>query len=262
MKDSCFTIPNAVLFAEVEERLSRGESVTIPFAGVSMKPFLHDREDKITLSPLTRDPQRGDVLLFRCLGLHILHRVVDCEGDRLTMQGDNCLSRERIERHDVVGILTSVQRKSGRVMTAGTLRWRAESCCSVIRREVHRLMRLLFNRKMRKRLSPVYFVVLLLLMWLPMGFMGLPLNNFVFGIRLDHLLHASVYVPCAVYLMDVPRVKMWGVWLMAVMVALTTETVQYFLPYRGFDINDLVANIMGVTLGWLVVRHYRKSVAR
>ena len=32
-----------------------------------------------------------------------------------------------------------------------------------------------------------------------------------------------------------------------------TEFGQRLLPYRSFDINDLVANALGASLGWLIV---------
>lgn len=110
----------------------------------------------------------------------------------------------------------------------------------------------------------LYFPLLLILMWAPVGGLGVPLDNFVLGIRLDHLLHASVYVPCPLFLMDFAFLSRrstrlgFAVWLASALVAVTTESVQYLLPYRGFDINDLVANIFGITLGWLIVRFMKK----
>lgn len=106
-------------------------------------------------------------------------------------------------------------------------------------------------------LSVVYLVMLAALMWLPLQGLKIPMDNFVLGIRIDHLYHATVYVPCVLMLMPLCRYRWRRAWLVALLVALTTETVQWLLPYRGFDINDLIANLLGVTVGVLLVRMAR-----
>ena len=91
-------------------------------------------------------------------------------------------------------------------------------------------------------------------MWLPINGLGIRMDNFVLGIRIDHLIHASVYLPCVIMIMPFCHFRWRRAWLVALAVALTTESVQWLLPYRGFDINDLIANILGVSLGSLLVR--------
>lgn len=103
-----------------------------------------------------------------------------------------------------------------------------------------------------KRLSYVYFVVLALLMWLPLNG-AVVLDNFVFGLRADHLLHASVYLPCAVCLQllcNRPKVRTY---VCSLGIGIFTECVQYVLPYRGFDVNDMLANEIGVTVGFIAL---------
>ena len=41
--------------------------------------------------------------------------------------------------------------------------------------------------------------------------------------------------------------------LISLIFAFSLEGVQYFLPYRAFNINDLVANGVGVALGCLMI---------
>ena len=89
-------------------------------------------------------------------------------------------------------------------------------------------------------------------MWAPLNGIGIPLDNYIFGLRADHLLHASVFIPCTLFIMDVIG-KRWLVWFAAVGIGLLTEGVQWLLPYRGYDVNDLIANALGVTLGWVVI---------
>lgn len=46
-------------------------------------------------------------------------------------------------------------------------------------------------------------------------------------------------------------------WLLTgLLFASTTEGLQYFLPYRAFNINDLLANLLGVMLGFAVLILY------
>ena len=103
----------------------------------------------------------------------------------------------------------------------------------------------------KKRFNQVavgYFVALLLLMWMPVR-TGIPLDNFVFGLRLDHLLHASVYLPCAYFAGGLLNVSRRRAWLYSLLLGVLTESMQYLLPYRGFDINDMLANAVGITVG-------------
>ena len=104
--------------------------------------------------------------------------------------------------------------------------------------------------KNRRTLSLIYFAVLLLLMWLPLNGV-VALDNFVFGLRADHLLHATVYLPCFFFLQKMSAwPKSWS-YIGSLCIGVITESVQYMLPYRGFDVNDLLANVIGVTVGAL-----------
>jgi VanZ family protein len=90
----------------------------------------------------------------------------------------------------------------------------------------------------------------------------LPLNSttnttltdvFVINIRLDHLLHATLFIPWAFLYMVSFRPGKWNEKVMLIvyglLMASATEGVQYFLTYRSYNINDMIANWMGVVLG-------------
>ena len=90
----------------------------------------------------------------------------------------------------------------------------------------------------------------------------LPLNNttnttltdvFIINIRLDHLLHATLFLPWGFLYMISFRPVKWNENLMLVvyglLMAFTAEGVQYFLTYRSYNINDLLANWIGVVVG-------------
>ena len=114
----------------------------------------------------------------------------------------------------------------------------------------------------RKRIPQILFVfyciLLLLLSVLPLNGKSSPINHiFIVKIRLDYLLHAVVYLPwmSLIYFAFIQ----WGrkiltkkvvTWLIfGLCTAFFTEGVQYYLPYRSFNINDLIANFSGVLIG-------------
>lgn len=235
-------VGNEIFFAAVEERLAAGERVKITLVGTSMQPTICEG-DAVTLEPATGNPAVGDVVLFRYRGQHLLHRIVAIADGVYTTLGDNCVNTESCRREDIVARLVEVERHNP--LKHFVLRW--------------------FGHRGRKQLRPWYFGLLAILMWAPLNGLGIPLDNYIFGLRADHLLHASVFIPCALFLWDmfgfpVTGGRKWAVWATAVAVGLLTEGVQYLLPYRGFDINDLVANALGVTLGWaviLLIRRYK-----
>ena len=230
-------VDNEIFFAVVEEQLREGKPVRITLVGTSMQPTLCNG-DTLTLEPLASEPCVGDVVLFRHEGRHLLHRIVAFDGNHYTMRGDNCVSTETASRSDIVARLTSV--KHNHPLRRFALRW--------------------LGWMGRRQLRPWYFAGLAFLMWAPLNGVGIPLNNYILGLRMDHLLHASVYIPCALFLWDLFKVsrRKWYSWACAVMIGLITEGVQYLLPFRGFDINDLIANVLGVTLGWGVILMVRR----
>lgn len=231
-------VSNEIFFAAVEERLEAGERVKITLVGTSMRPTLIEG-DVLTLEPLTCDPKLGDIVLFRYQGRHILHRIVAIEDGVYTMRGDNSVTFESCRREDVVARVVEVEKNNK--LKHFVVRW--------------------LGHKGRRQLRPWYFATLAILMWAPLNGLGIPLDNYIFGLRADHLLHASVFIPCALFLWDIIGPK-WLVWLASVAVGLVTEGGQCLLPYRGYDVNDLVANAIGVTLGFVAIILFRRAVRR
>ncbi len=168
------------------------------------------------------------------------------------MQGDNNYGTETVRRQDIVARVVAVKRPDGRTVATNSTEWQRLSRRSLCRKNIKNAMICSFGRKSRRKLRPWYFVLLAILMWAPLNGVGIPLNNYILGLRADHLLHASVFIPCTLFLMDVID-RRWLVWLVAVGIGLLTEGGQWLLPYRGYDVNDLIANAIGVTMGWLVI---------
>ena len=129
-RDAMILLPNQLFFAEVEAMLSEGREVQIRMKGHSMRPLLRSERDQVVLTPCT-DPARlrpGDVVLFRCCGRHILHRIVRRDGDRLTLAGDgNYRITEQCTTRDVAGIAVRIIRASGRVVGCDSPGWQLRS---------------------------------------------------------------------------------------------------------------------------------------
>lgn len=265
-------LQNELFFDLVERHIADGLDVELTLKGVSMRPTLQPG-DVLTLSPLRSEPQVGDIVLFRQPGRHVLHRVIAVTENGYLMQGDNAIAQELARRQDVVARLVSVSSSRGS-LSVDSPQFRRRSRRGLRHRHFKCFVFKWLSRSGRIRLRPWYFVFLALLMWAPIGGLDVPLNNYVFGIRLDHLLHASAFLLCPLFMIDMPRSRKSAqtagyksasklvVWLAAVGVGLFTEAVQYLLPYRGFDVNDLIANSMGVTVGLLAIVAVRGVMRR
>jgi len=244
-------VDNQLYFALVEEQLKERPLVRLTLQGTSMMPTLREG-DVLTLGRLEADPVVGDIVLFRYPGGHRLHRIVGRKGDLYRLQGDHSQTCEEVGIEAIVALLKGVERGGKAVNFA---HGRLAAYGSTARRLAYSVL----GREGRRRLRPWYFFALAFLMWAPLNGIGIPLDNYIFGLRADHLLHASVYLPCTLFFLDLKGWRRWQVWLAAVAVGLLTEGGQYLIPWRGFDINDLVANAMGVTIGWLVVMCVRRG---
>jgi len=117
----------------------------------------------------------------------------------------------------------------------------------------------LLTTKRLRLLFGIYLFFLILLAVLPINGTTntTPTDVFIINIRLDHLLHATLFIPWAfLYLVTFRPVK-WNEKLMLVvyglLMAFATEGVQYFLTYRSYNINDMIANWMGVVVGMVVM---------
>ena len=120
----------------------------------------------------------------------------------------------------------------------------------------------------------IYLLILLLGSVLPINSGSSALNdNYTLHIRWDYLLHALVYMPLPALLVlgmpvrlsrqiDLKSGKMCLIMLiifLSVIIPVLFELVQKILPFRTFNINDLMANMAGVILGITVTLIFRRS---
>jgi glycopeptide antibiotics resistance protein len=76
------------------------------------------------------------------------------------------------------------------------------------------------------------------------------INNItILRFRGDYIVHALLFLPWAFFL-PVFHTNKW-LWLFfGLLFAAGSEGLQYFLPYRAWNVNDLLANSLGVCLGF------------
>lgn len=128
-------------------------------------------------------------------------------------------------------------------------------------------MILFHNRFVRWNLFYLYQIFLVLLAVLPInGSANSTLNHvFVVTIRLDYFLHCLVYIPLVTFAwidkkMSLSRFSIEIIlWIFGLLLfAFATEGIQYLLPYRAFNINDLLANGLGIIIGFVIIMVFVK----
>lgn len=103
-----------------------------------------------------------------------------------------------------------------------------------------------------------YIVLILLMVFLPLNTSG-ELNNMnIVTFRGDYFFHSLMFIPWAFFYSIFRHHSAW--WLLIGLVfASLCEVVQYPLPYRSWNINDLFSNVLGVVLGFIAVNLFLKK---
>lgn len=107
-------IPNEILIPKVKEVIDRGATATLRVKGHSMRIFLSNGRDLVTLVAPERENLRvGDVVLAEIQPkIYVLHRIIKRTQDQLTLMGDgNVGTTEACTINDVIGIVTLFYRK-------------------------------------------------------------------------------------------------------------------------------------------------------
>ena len=103
-----------------------------------------------------------------------------------------------------------------------------------------------------KLITWIYLLILVLGSVLPIN-SGVVLNNtYVVAVRSDYLIHALILLPLPL-LLSLSLGTSTGLWvrviLLGLLIVVFCEGIQMLLPYRTFNINDLVANGVGAFIG-------------
>lgn len=81
---------------------------------------------------------------------------------------------------------------------------------------------------------------------------------YILNFRLDYLLHVLLYLPLA-FLLDQAEIYSFKFTVIIVLLlAVMMELVQFVLPYRTFNVNDLLANIVGGVFSVLILLLIKK----
>lgn len=118
-------LSNEEFFSWVESEIADGRSVIFRVKGDSMLPLLRSGKEKVVLYPCRNgEPKKGDIILFRYKGRHLLHRIVKKENHNYLLQGDGvCTSYEECAEKDVIGIVREVCHPSGKTVLVNSLSW-------------------------------------------------------------------------------------------------------------------------------------------
>lgn len=250
-----------VLLIELKAASSEGDSLFTRYGGSGMEPLLTSGIEKINVRPVKKgfEPKLYDVLAIekdeRCLFRRFLRR----DGESFVVLGDSCRREETVDQSCVIGVLDEVKRGDGSCIMCNGDKWTKQSAKAVKKRQWINRIKNLFSGKRIRYWAIAYFAMLLLSMWMPLGKIPMP-DNLILGLRPDHLFHASIYCFCAFFLAKLccshtsrGIIANISIWTGSIAISLITEFGQKLLPYRSFDINDLIANAIGVTLGWIVL---------
>jgi len=108
-------------------------------------------------------------------------------------------------------------------------------------------------RSIIRRLAPVYIFILFVIAVIPLGSRAQFINDsYTFHIRWDYLIHVLISLP--MFLMIGFRIRNKGrYWVRVIAIALIItvllEAIQLMIPYRAFNINDLLASALGLFIG-------------
>ncbi len=97
----------------IEEQLQKEGYYVSTTVGVSMKPMLRNRHDRVILRPVAPDERlkKYDLPLYRRPdGKYILHRIIDVAEDHYIIRGDNTYQKERVPFSWVIGVVTEFYR--------------------------------------------------------------------------------------------------------------------------------------------------------
>lgn len=119
---------NDQLLPEVIRLLEEGHTVTLPLRGFSMRPFLEDGRDKALLK-LPEAISVGDAVLAEIAPKrYVLHRIVDINGEHVTLRGDGNLGIEQCRLCDVRATAIGFYRKGRQTLdSTSALKWRVYS---------------------------------------------------------------------------------------------------------------------------------------
>ena len=84
-------VQNALIFSEIAKLVSEGRCATLKTKGNSMLPFIRGERDSVVLAKVEDVRLHDIVLAIVNDNQYVLHRVIDINGNQLTLMGDGNL---------------------------------------------------------------------------------------------------------------------------------------------------------------------------
>ena len=104
----------------IEEQLRQNGFYVSTTVGVSMRPMLRNRRDRVILRAVEDGErlQKWDLPLYRTAdGRYVLHRIIGhTEDGRYIVRGDNTYQKEYISQEQMLGVTTEFYRGKKRVL--------------------------------------------------------------------------------------------------------------------------------------------------
>lgn len=127
--DMKLKVSNKIFFSQVEQLITQGETVTIAIKGNSMRPWLRDGREKVILKAHTAENIKiGEIALFRYKGRHILHRIININGNNITFAGDGNIGiYEYGTMQDIIAVVKCIITPKGRIIECDSRIWRVKS---------------------------------------------------------------------------------------------------------------------------------------
>ncbi len=121
---------------------------------------------------------------------------------------------------------------------------------------------------MHKRLLIIYLLVVLLLVVLPINGKESRINHiYILSFRLDYIFHLILFCPWMFFLNYIKtyffkyEITLFKWVLTGLFFCISSECLQYFIPYRAFNINDAFANCLGILCSLCIYLIVSKKIA-
>lgn len=121
-------LKNELFLPQLIKLMGEGHTVTITARGNSMNPFIRNNRDKLIFSAVA-EMKVGDVVLAEISkGTYVCHRIVNIDGDMITMRGDgNTVGTEKCPLSSVHAILTAIVRNGKTYDISTSKAWKTYS---------------------------------------------------------------------------------------------------------------------------------------
>ena len=102
---------------------------------------------------------------------------------------------------------------------------------------------------LKKTIFYTYILVITALIALPLNTSSQLNNISILKLRGDYFFHIVMFLPWAFFSGVFKLKKIYWV-LIGLLFATGSEGLQYLLPWRAYNVNDLLANMLGILLGF------------